>query len=444
MINNPNKTSTFVALRNPVYRRLWIPSLISGICVAAHDTAAMWVMHRLHSSTFFLSLISTVASLPLFLFTLPAGALADLIDRRTLLRIVNLWLATAAGSLALLGWLRFLSPYVLLFSVFTIGVGFAFNAPAWSAMIADVVTPEELPSAGTLGGLQFNLSGILGPVLGGLLLYLFGTNAVFAVNAACFLGVILALSPRRLPEKERRLPTASFLESVFMVIRYVWRSPSMRVILGRNVLFAFFISALPALMPVVGLKELRLQPCSLGLLFTSMGVGSVCGAVFVLPRLRASFSSNASTVLANFLEVVTFLLMAFVRQPLVFMVVAALAGMGWTIAAPELWVAGQRNIPEWARGRLNAIVIVVSQGGMTIGGIVWAFLSQTAGVNATLVLAATTFAISLLLAIPLSINPVPVTSLNLRPLSRDAVQVRWRSVSRHARSPRRTLFPAGR
>ena len=145
-------------------------------------------------------------------------------------------------------------------------------------------------------------------------------------------------------------------------IRYVRFAPAIQVVLARNILFAFFISVIPALMPVVGLKELHLQPCSLGLLFTSMGAGSVFGAVFVLPWTRQRLSSNASTVLANFLVALVYLLMAFVQQPSIFMIVAALAGIGWTLGASELWVAGQRAILGWARRRMSAIVIMASQG----------------------------------------------------------------------------------
>src|SRR5882762_1927763 len=123
-------------------------------------------------------------------------------------------------------------------------------------------------------------------------------------------------------------------------VRYVRYSPAIQVVLARNILFAFFISVIPALIPVLGLKELHLQPCTLGLLFTSMGAGSVFGAVFVLPWARQRFSSNDSTVLANLLVAVVYLLMAFVRQPSIFMIVASLAGIGWTLGAAELWVAG--------------------------------------------------------------------------------------------------------
>jgi MFS family permease len=417
MNERSNKTSTFTALRNPVYRRLWFASLLSGTCVAAHDTAATWMMNMLGSSTFLLSLMSTVASLPFFFFTLPAGALADIVNRRRLLCFTNLWLAVAAGLLAILGSIDVLNPYVLLFCVFLIGVGFAFHAPAWSAIVPNVVADEELPSAATLGGLQLNVSGIIGPALGGILLYFMGANWVFAVNALCFFVVIVALLQWKRADAESQFSLGNFFESFSAAIRYVRYAPAIQVVLARNILFAFFISVIPALMPVVGLKELHLQPCSLGLLFTSMGVGSVFSAVFVLPRVRKRLSSNASTIVANLLVAVVYLLMAFVRQPSIFMIVAALAGLGWTLGASELWVASQRAIPDWARGRMSATVIMVSQGGIAVGGIVWGFSSQAAGVNLTLAVAAVTLALSLLLAIPLSINFTTSLSFDPPPIS---------------------------
>jgi MFS family permease len=414
---DPNKSSTFAALRNPLYRKLWFAILLSGTCVAAHDTAATWTMNMVGSSTFLLSLMSTVASLPFFLFTPPAGVLADMVNRRKLLCFINLWLAAAAGLLSILSSFHLVNPYVLLLCVFLIGTGFAFHSSAWSAIVPDVVTDKELPSAATLGGLQLNVSGIIGPALGGILLYFFGANWVFALNALCFGVVIFALLQWKSVKGESEFPLESFVESFANAIRYVRYAPGIQVVLARNILFAFFISVIPALMPVVGLKELHLQPCSLGLLFTSMGAGSVFGAVVVLPWARQRLSSNASTVFANLLVAVVYLLMAFVRQPPIFMVVAALAGIGWTLGASELWVAGQRAIPGWARGRLSAIVIMVSQGGISLGGVVWGFLSQAAGVNIILVIAGTTLALSLRLAARLSINFTTSLSFDPPPIS---------------------------
>jgi MFS family permease len=422
-IRNLDKTSTFAALRNPVYRKLWFAILLSGTCVAAQDTAATWTMNSFGSSTFLLSLISTVAALPFFVFTLPAGALADIVNRRKLLCMANLWLAGTALSLAILESFRLLNPYLLLLFVFLTGAGFAFHAPAWSAIVPDLVTDEELPSAATLGGLQLNVSGIIGPALGGVLLYLFGASWVFAINALCFMVMILALCQWKGPEAESGLPSENFLGSFSSAVRHVRNSPAIQVVLARNIFFAFFISVIPALLPVLGMKELRLQPCSLGLLFTSMGVGSVFGAVFVLPRARERLSSNTLIVLGNLLVVLVYLLMAFVRQRELFLIVAALAGAGWTLSASELWAAAQRVIPSWARGRMNAAVMMASQGAVALGGIVWGFSCQAAGVNATLVVAALTMAVSLLLAIPLTslLCPTPGPASLLTSRGRPAV-----------------------
>jgi MFS family permease len=372
-----NESGTWTALRNPVFRRLWIATVISGTCVAAHDSAATWMINSLTGSPLLISLMSTLASLPFFLFTLPAGALADKVDRQKLICFIYVGLAATAGCLAVLGSLHLLNPTLILVSVFCIGVGFAFNAPAWTSIVPQVVSDSELPSAATLSGLQFNISGIIGPALGGVLVALAGANFVFALNAACFFLVLVAIRQWKQPSMPAKPSSESFFESFGTVIRYARSTPSFQVVLGRNLLFGLFISVLPALMPVVGLKVLHLSSSSLRLLFTSMGA---------------------------LLLVLVYLFMAFVRQVEVFFVVAALAGVGWTLSASELWVASQRAMPTWARGRMNAMVIMISQGAMAVGGVIWGSAASIAGANYTLLGAAVLFLASLLPARRLSIN----------------------------------------
>ena len=378
--------------------------MISGTCVAAHNSAATWMMNVVTGSPFLISLMATVASLPFFLFTLPAGVLADKVNRKKFVCGINLWLAAMAAGLAVLGWLHLINPYTILASLFLVGVGFAFNAPAWTSIVPQVVSDSELPSASTLSGLQFNISGIIGPVLGGFLVPLAGANFVFAVNAACFLLVVLAIRQWKQPTVPAKLPSESFLKSFGTVIRYVRYVPEIQVVLARNFLFALFISVIPALMPVVGLQVLDLGASQLGLLFTSMGAGSVIGAVFVISWLRARFSPDSVTLSANLLIVLAYVLMALVRQAELFFAVAALAGVGWTLSASELWVAAQRAMPSWARGRMNATVIMISQGAMAFGGVIWSFAAAAAGPIYTLLGASVLFLVSLLLTGRLSIN----------------------------------------
>ena len=396
--------SSWAALRNPVFRKLWIATVISGTCVAAHDSAATWMMNAFAASPFLISLMSTVASLPFFLFTLPAGALADKVDRRKLICSINVGLAAAAAGLAVLGWLQLLNPYLMLASVFLIGAGFAFNAPAWTSIVPQVVSEVELPSAATSSGLQFNISGIIGPALGGLLVPLAGANCVFALNAACFLLVVLVAGQWKQPVAPANPSSESFFESFGTLIQHVRSTRGFQVVLARNFLFALFISVIPALMPVAGLKGLQLSSSSLGLLFTSMGAGSVVGAVLIVPWLRARCSPDCLTLLANLLLVCVYVLMALVRQLEAFFVVAALAGVGWTMSASELWVATQCAIPAWARGRMNAAVIMISQGAMALGGLIWGSVATIAGPSSALFGAATLFLMSLLLSRRLSIS----------------------------------------
>jgi MFS family permease len=200
------------------------------------------MMNVVTGSPFLISLMATVASLPFFLFTLPAGVLADKVNRQKFVCGINLWLAAMAAGLAVLGWLHLLSPYLILASVFLVGVGFAFNAPAWTSIVPQVVSDGELPSAATLSGLQLNISGIIGPVLGGLLIPLAGANFVFAVNAACFLLVVLAIRRWKQPTLPARLPSESFFKSFGTVIRYMRYVPRLQVVLALEEKVSGFLS----------------------------------------------------------------------------------------------------------------------------------------------------------------------------------------------------------
>jgi MFS family permease len=411
-------TSIWLALRNPAFAGLWVPSVVSGVCVAAHDTAATWLMNTLGATPLLLSLIASAASLPFFLVTLPAGALADLGNRRNLLITVYLWLAAAAGLLAVCTWLHRVHPYVILTSVFLLGIGFAFNAPVWASIVPDIVQKQELASAITLGGVQMNLAGIVGPALGGLFLPIIGPAMLFSLNALAFLVMARVISQRYRRRQRPEPHLENFLESFASAARYVRYAPGMQVILTRDFSFGLFIAVVPALMPVVALQHLRLQASQLGLVFTSMGIGSLIGATLMLPYARAKASPNALTILAGAILVAVLLLMAIVPNLLIFLPVTALAGISWTVSASELWIAGQRAMPDWARGRMNAVHMMASQGGLALGGILWGGAATSLGLGKTLVGGALLLTASLALAIPLSINFAD--SLNLEPAPLEA------------------------
>jgi MFS family permease len=409
-------TSVWLALTNPVFSGLWVASVISGTCVSAHDTAATWLMNSLGASPFYLSLMATSASLPFFLFTLPAGSISDLTNRRKLFLGSYLWLAGGAGLLAICTWLRLINPGVILVTVFLLGIGFAFNAPVWAAIIPEIVRRRQLASAVTLGGVQMNLAGIVGPALGGFLLPLLGPATLFSVNALAFLFAAFVISRRYRDRRRPRPHLENFLESFATAARYVRYAPGMQVILVRDGLFAVFIAAIPALVPVVALHHLKLQPAQLGVVFTSLGLGSLLGATVVLPYARARVTPNMLTILADLILVTVFVLMAGVRNIALFPIVAILAGISWTVTASELWVAGQRAMPDWARGRMNAVHMMVSQGGIALGGVLWGWAATALGVETALLGGAILLVGSLVLIIPLSINFAQKLELEPAPL----------------------------
>jgi MFS family permease len=383
-----SKTSTWTALRNPVFRRLWLAMVISGSCIAAHNTAVYWTLNSLGASTVLISLMATVSALPATLFTLPAGALADMLDRKKILLAVQLWHASIAIALAILWMAHLLNPYLILVSAFLFSAGFAFSSPAHSSVIAEMVSAEELGSAYTLAGLQMDVSGIVGPLLAGLLIPLAGVSFIFGANALGFLLMFLAILQWKRVQTPSNLPLENFFESLTTAIRYVRYTPGIKILLARHALFSFFIAIIPSLMPVVGLKELHLKASHLGYLFTSMAVGSVISGAFIIPWARARYSPQRITTFANLVLVLDCCLMALVHRPYVFLVVALLAGMGWTLSASELWVASQRAMPDWSRGRMNATIVMVGQGATAFGGAIWGLAAHDAGVVPTFLVGA--------------------------------------------------------
>jgi MFS family permease len=187
-----NQDSIWLSLRNKKFRTLWLVTLISGSAVAAYNTAAVWLMDSLESSSFLLSLIPVVTSLAFFLFTLPAGTIADLMNRTKAVALINLGLAFVCFCFGVTVWRGWINPGILLFGVLLVGIGLAFNGPAMAAIVPDLVSEAELSSAVTLGGLQLNISSMIGPVAGDLMIIALGPGTVFLASAFCFLLVFWA------------------------------------------------------------------------------------------------------------------------------------------------------------------------------------------------------------------------------------------------------------
>lgn len=410
-----HSTSTWLALRNPVFARLWLSSVLSGTFVSAQDVAATWLMHGLGASAFALSLMATAAAAPFFLLTLPAGALADIANRRAVIISAVLWQGGCSALLALGAWTRVIDANSVLACIFALGIGLAFYAPVWGAIVPDTVSKDELPSAITLGGVQLNLSGIVGPALGGLLLPILGAPWLIAANALMFVAVALAVAQWKPRQEQATMLRENFTESFISSLRYARNSPRIKTVLFRDLIFALVISIVPALLPVVALRELHLSATHLGFVFTCVGAGSLAGAVFLLPYLRKHVSPNAITSISMIILVVVLFTLAMMRELPVLLACATFAGMAWALAGSELWVAGQRIMPGWVRGRMNALQIMLGQGGMALGAFFWGAGIAHAGADSTFATASAGALIVLILGRFFSINFPEDLSLDAAP-----------------------------
>ena len=305
----------------------------------------------------------------------------------------------------------------VLICIFVLGIGLAFSSPVWGAIVPDLVTKDELPSAITLGGVQLNLSGIVGPAIGGLLLPLLGAPLVISINALMFLVVALAVLQWKPGQAQLTGLRENFTESFISSLRYARNSPRMRTVLFRDLAFALVISIVPALLPVVALKEMHLSASQLGVVLSCVGIGSLAGAVFVLPYLRQRTSPNAITSISMAILVAVLFTLALLRELPVLMTCATLAGAAWALAGSELWVAGQRVMPGWVRGRMNAFQIMLGQGGMALGAASWGTGVAHAGLDLTFAAAAVVALAVLVMGYRFSINFGVDPSLDAAPRS---------------------------
>lgn len=386
------------ALRNPVFRGFWIAVLASQIGTWMQNAGAAWLMTSLAASPALVALMQTATSLPTFLFGLPAGALADVVDRRKLLLITQSWMLGAAVVLAVVTIAGAVTPALLLVLTFAIGLGVALTGPAWQATSPHLVPPEDLPSAVALNGVAVNVGRAVGPAAGGLLLTAAGAGAVFLTNAASFVAMLVAVGRWKPSTRERMLPAERLPGAVRAGLRYLRHSPPLRAVLVRTALFVAGASALFALLPVVARRELGLGSAGFGLLLTVLGIGAIGGAA-LLPRLRARLALDALVVSATVAFAGALAGLALGSSLWIAFPSMLVAGLAWISLMASVNVAAQTSTPRWVRARALGSYLLVFQGGLALGSVVWGVVAETTSVS-TALLAAAAFLGAGLAAVP--------------------------------------------
>jgi MFS family permease len=389
--------SPWSPLRNRLFRALWIATLVSNIGTWMSDVGAGWLMTSLSPSPSMVALVAAADTFPVMLLALPAGAIADIVDRRRLLISVQIYFLIVIGALALLTVLGMMTPWLLLGFAFAVGIGTAITMPAWAAIVPELVPAEELPSAIALNSIGINISRAIGPAIAGVLVAAVGPWLVFALDALSCIGILAVLLRWKREQRKSSLPAERFLSAIRVGLRFVTHTRSLQAVLIRGAAFFVFASATWSLFPLIVRQQLGRGPEVYGVLLTCIGVGAVAGAM-LLPRLREKISRSAMVACASALYALAALVLAHVHYLGLLMAAMLVTGVAWIAILASLQVSAQMTLPAWVRARGLAAFVVVFMGGMALGSILWGQVATWIGIPAAL----TTAAIGMLLAIALT------------------------------------------
>lgn len=392
-------------LRMPLFRALWIGSIISNIGTTMNETAAVWTMATLTNSPTMVSLMQAMSSLPLFLFALPAGAMADLVNRRKLILAAQAGALLTALGMAAMAWSGMLNQSLLLLATFQLGLAAAFTTPAWQALIPEIVGREQLAPAIALNGIGFNIARAVGPIAGGLLLAAMGPAPVFALNAVSFIAVIVVMSRGTYIATPRSAQQEQMLGAMAAAIRYVSHAAAMRSVLARGGVHIFAAVAPVVLLPII-VRSRNWEASDFGILMGCYGVGAILNAIFILPRLRARFGFDQILVGASLVSAVATAVVGIVPGKFWMGAVLVVTGGAWMTGMNTFSVASQNAFPNWVRARSSAIYMVVMQGSAAIGAIVWGQLTGHFHAPAALGVAAVVLVVSGILSRLLPISHV--------------------------------------
>jgi MFS family permease len=390
--------SPFGAFRHKTYAVIWTATVAANIGTWMYSSATAWLMTTLDADPLMVSLVQVATSLPMFLFALPAGALADIVDKRRLLIAAESAITILAAVFATLVWLSLITPVTLLIFTFLVEMGAAMTAPAWQSIVPQLVPRDDLPSAVAANSVGVNISRAIGPALGGVLTVAVGIAAPFWLNAVSNLGTIGALVWWRSPQQASKpLPAERFAGAMRTGVRYARNSRHLRATLARAVGFFFFASAYWALLPLVARNQIAGGATLYGVLLGAIGAGAV-GFAFLLPRAKAALGADLLVAAGAAGTALTLLLYGIAHDAVTAGVASVLAGASWIAVLSTLNVSAQLALPEWVRGRGLAVYVTVMFGAMTIGSTFWGHIARVAGLPITLFVAAA----GALLAIPLT------------------------------------------
>jgi predicted MFS family arabinose efflux permease len=364
--------SSLSPFRHSTFAVLWIATVVANIGIWMQNAAAGWLMTSLDPDPFVVALVQVANALPMFLFALAGGALADIVDRRRLLIVIQATVAALVAGFGLMVWSGHVTPAALLAFAFLAGIAAALIAPAWLSIIPQLVPRPYLQPAVALNGVGINVSRAVGPALAGLIIVAWGMAAPFWLNAVSTLGVIAALIWWRPPADAapRRLPAESFGRAIRAGLRHARHNPHLRATLIRTVGYTVFASAFWALLPLLARNQVAGGPRLYGLLLGAIGAGAVAAA-FMLPHLQRRFGADMPAVAGTVGTALAMVALGLARQSAVALAASFMAGVSWMAVLMAVNLSAQVGLPGWVRGRGLALFSTVLFGGLTFGSALW-------------------------------------------------------------------------
>ncbi len=390
--------SPWSPFRRRVFTVLWVATLVSNVGTWMYNAGSGWLMTSLTADPLIISLVQVATSLPMFLFAMPAGALTDIINRRKFLIFGESATTLVSAIFAALVWFNLVTPAILLLFMFLIGVGGALTAPAWQAIVPQLVPAGDLSPAVAANSVGVNVSRAIGPALGGIIIGMLGIAAPFWVNAISNLGTVGALIWWRSPAKAPgQLPAEQFISAIRAGFRHARHNRHLRATLVRAIGFFLFASAYWALLPIVTRSQISGGPELYGVLLGAIGIGAIGGA-FALPWLKGKIGPDRVVRVGSLGTAITLVLFGLAHEPLTALVASVVAGASWIAVLASLNVSAQVALPDWVRGRGLALYVTVMFGAMTVGSVVWGQVAGMAGLPVAHFAAAA----GILVAIPLT------------------------------------------
>ncbi len=386
-VANFRASDTWRPLGNSVFRWLWIAVLFSNIGNWMETVGAQWLLVSQPNAPTLVALVQTADTLPVMLLALPAGVLADVFDRRLLLIATQLFLVVIGLILTVVTAGGQMTPALLLTLTFLEGAASGVTAPAWQALIPDVVERPQLRSAAVLGSVSVNVGRAIGPALAGLIIAVSGVAPVFALNALSVLLFAVVLVRVAITTPSPTMRRERFIPALRVGGSYVRWSPFVRTVLIRAALFLLPAMATWALLPLVATETLHLDAAGYGVLLGALGVGAIVG-VALLGRLRARFSEDGLVVVSSLAYAASMALLVLVPNVAVAVAVLLVAGIAWLAILSSINATLQLFLPGWVRARGLAIYLIVFFGSQAAGAAVWGLAGEQFGLTATFIGAA--------------------------------------------------------